>query len=119
MASSMEAAIGISASTFVNLKSCRTLGRTPTATTGRVECRDIGDVEDVERRALLPWGWFEFENIDHSEWFQHRVHVVGREAARELEDEDASFLIFNAFDSEFGTLPQLGSCGQYLSPWIA
>ena len=40
MASSIEAAIGIRASTFVNLKSCRTLGRTPTAMTRTPRARE-------------------------------------------------------------------------------
>ena len=79
--------------------------------TGRVEGRNISNVKNVKRRTLTAGRWFKFKGVYDSERLENGVHVVCREAAGKLEDEDASLIIFNALDSEFWTLPQLGSDG--------
>jgi hypothetical protein len=83
--------------------------------TGGIESRNLGDVEDVEGWTFFARRRFKLENVDNSERFEDGVHVVGREASSEPEDEYASVLIQDAFDGELWTLPQLrsdgGQCG--------
>jgi hypothetical protein len=75
------------------------------AETGGIQAGDLGNVEDVQRGPLFAGGWLELEDVDDSQGLEDRVHVVGCESSSELEDENASFFIFCAFDGELLTLP--------------
>ena len=70
-----------------------------------IQSGNVGDIEDVESGTLLAWGRLEFEDVDDGERFEDAVHIVGRESSGELEDEHASFFIFDSFDGELRTLP--------------
>ena len=93
----MVEVVGMSVSTFVNLKSCTTFGLGATATTrmpfvpaadevahdgsqgGRVHLRHCGEIEEVDRWGLVAGGRFEVEDIAEGDLLHGAVHVAGVE----------------------------------------